>query len=298
MSKASTEHTQEQLQEAREAQAQSGKDIGDILVDQGRLSAVNLLKARAAVFGLKAVVNLFFQEQANDRLTLNGLGGDDVIDATSLEADGIQLTMNGGLGADVFLGSEGNDLVNGGDGNDLALMGAGDDAFVWNPGDDNDTLEGQAGFDAMVFNGANVAENVTISANGGRVIFFRDVASVTMDLNDMESVDFNALGGADTIVVNDLAGTDVAEINLNLAAAGGAGDGAADTVIINAANADDVILVVGDSGAVSVLGLPTQILYFLGSFALAGQVVTGVLIWWKPKRAGARVAARRQASAA
>lgn len=47
-----------------------------------------------------------------------------------------------------------------------------------------------------------------------------------------------------------------------------------------------------------VLGLPTQILYFLGSFALAGQVVTGVLIWWKPKRAGARVAARRQASAA
>ena len=32
---------------------------------------------------------------------------------------------------------------------DLALMGAGDDVFTWNPGDDNDTLEGQAGFDAM-----------------------------------------------------------------------------------------------------------------------------------------------------
>jgi len=47
-----------------------------------------------------------------------------------------------------------------------------------------------------------------------------------------------------------------------------------------------------------VLGLPTQILYFLGSLALAGQVVSGVLIWWKPKRAGARVAARRQTSAA
>jgi hypothetical protein len=43
-------------------------------------------------------VNIFFQEQANDRLTLNALGGDDVIDATSLEADGIQLTINGGLG--------------------------------------------------------------------------------------------------------------------------------------------------------------------------------------------------------
>ena len=149
------------------------------------------------VFGLQAAVNIFFQEQANDRLTLNGLGGDDVVNATSLEADGIQLTMNGGLGADMFLGSEGDDLINGGDGNDVALMGAGDDTFVWNPGDDNDTLEGQDGFDTMLFNGANVAENIDISANGGRVLFFRDIANVTMDLNDVEGIDFNALGGAD-----------------------------------------------------------------------------------------------------
>ena len=68
-----------------------------------------------------------------------------------------------------------------------------------------------------------------------------------MDLNDTESIDFNALGGADTIVVNDLAGTDVTEINLNLAAAGGGGDGAADTIVINATEGDDVVLVVGDS---------------------------------------------------
>ena len=121
------------------------------------------------VFGLQAAVNIFSPEQANDRLTLNGLGGDDVINATSLEADGIQLTMNGGLGDDIFIGSEGDDLINGGDGNDIALMGAGDDTFVWNPGDDNDTLEGQDGFDTMVFNGANVAENIKMFANGGRV---------------------------------------------------------------------------------------------------------------------------------
>ena len=57
-------------------------------------------------------------------------------------------------------------------------MGAGDDTFVWNPGDDNDTLEGQAGFDTMLFNGANVAENIDISANGGRVLFFRNIATV------------------------------------------------------------------------------------------------------------------------
>jgi Ca2+-binding RTX toxin-like protein len=208
-----------------------------------------------SVFGLSAKVNVFFQEQANDRLTLNGLGGDDVINAQSLEADGIRLTMNGGLGNDVFIGSEGDDLINGGDGNDVALMGAGDDVFVWNPGDDNDTLEGQAGFDEMVFNGANVSENINISANGGRVIFFRDIANVVMDLNDTEAITFNALGGADNIVVNDLSGTDVTEINLNLSE----GVAAADTVTVRGTNGDDVALVVGDAAGTSVFGLAAQV---------------------------------------
>ncbi len=229
--------------------ATQGADVFGVTGDSGGIH----------VFGLKAGVNIFFQEQANDRLTLNGLGGDDVMDATSLEADGIQLTMNGGLGNDVMLGSEGDDLFNGGDGNDVAFMGAGDDTFVWNPGDDNDTLEGQDGFDKMLFNGANVAEQITISANGERATFFRNVANVVMDLNGMELIDFKALGGADNIVVNDLSGTDVTEVNINLAGSNGLGDGAADTVTINATNGDDVVVVVGDNGSVSVFGLATQI---------------------------------------
>jgi hypothetical protein len=55
--------------------------------------------------------------------------------------------------------------------------------FHWSPGDRSDTLEGQDGIDTLLFNGANVTENVSISANGGRVLFFRDVASVTMDMD-------------------------------------------------------------------------------------------------------------------
>jgi hypothetical protein len=208
-----------------------------------------------SVFGLKAKVDVFFQEQANDRLTLNGLGGADNVDATSLQADGIQLTENGGLGADVLLGSAGDDLINGGDGNDQALMGAGDDTFAWNPGDDNDTLEGQAGTDTMLFNGANVAENIDVAAVGGRVRFFRDIAGVTMDLDDLERIDFRALGGADTIVVNDLSGTDLTEVNTDVAAVGGAGDAQPDSVIVNATNGDDVVSVTGSAGAVQAGGL-------------------------------------------
>jgi Ca2+-binding RTX toxin-like protein len=229
----------------------TGTEGADVFGAAGDAGGVN-------VFGLKAKVNVVFPEAANDRLTLNALGGDDVVDATSLKADGIQLTMDGGLGNDRLLGSEGNDLINGGDGDDVALMGAGDDTFVWNPGDDNDTLEGQAGADTMLFNGADVAENVDIAANGGRVRFFRNVANVTMDLNDVERIDFRALGGADTIVVNDVSGTDLTEVNTDLAAAGG-GDGAADSVIVNGTTGDDVIVVAGDASGVAVTGLAAQV---------------------------------------
>ena len=146
------------------------------------------------VTALHTQVDILSAEDANDRLVINGLGGRDVIDATNLAADVIQLTMNGGLGNDVFLGSQDDDLINGGDGNDVAFMAAGDDTFVWNPGDDNDIIEGQAGFDAMLFNGANVAENIGISANGGRALFTRDIANVIMDLNDTEFIDLQRAG--------------------------------------------------------------------------------------------------------
>jgi Ca2+-binding RTX toxin-like protein len=232
----------------------NGTNGADVFGAAGDAGGVN-------VFGLHTAVNIFFQEQANDRLTLNALGGDDVVDATSLEADGIQLTMNGGLGNDIFLGSEGDDLINGGDGADTAFMGAGDDTFVWNPGDDNDTLEGQDGFDRMLFNGANVAEQINTFANGGRVLFTRDIANVTMDLNDVEGIDFNARGGADTITVHDLSGTDVTEINLNLESSpgSGAGDAQPDTVIVQGTNGDDVALAVGDASGTSVFGLAAQV---------------------------------------
>jgi Ca2+-binding RTX toxin-like protein len=211
-----------------------------------------------STFGLHAQVIISFAEPAMDRLALNALGGDDVVDATSLEADAIGLTIYGGLGGDLLIGGEGDDLVDGEDGDDLALLGPGNDTFVWNPGDDNDTVEGQDGFDTMLFNGANANENVTVSANGGRVRFSRDVASVIMDLNDVEQIDFNALGGSDAMVINDLSGTDMIAVNLHLAALGGGGDAQPDTVIVNGTNGDDTLLVVGSAGEASVLGLAAQ----------------------------------------
>jgi Ca2+-binding RTX toxin-like protein len=207
------------------------------------------------VSGLHTAVNILSPEAANDRLVLNALAGDDTVNAASLQAGGIQLTENGGLGIDTLTGSGGSDLVNGGDGNDTVFMGDGDDTFIWNPGDDNDTLEGQAGFDTMQFNGANVAEQIGITANGSRVRFTRDIASVTMDVNDVEDIDFSALGGADRITVGDLSGTGATQVDLNL----GAGDGAADQVIVQGSGGDDVALVSGSGGSAAVTNLAAQV---------------------------------------
>lgn len=221
-----------------------------------RINVTRTITGSVVVSGLRTRVQVGTVEAANDRLTINGQGGDDVIDASALPANVLPLTINGGLGRDRLIGSQGNDRVNGGDGNDVALMGAGDDTFTWNPGDDDDVLEGQAGIDAMIFNGANISENVAISANGNRARFTRDVANVAMDLNDVERIDFNALGGADTITVNDLTGTDVRAVNLFLAPFGSpTGDGQADTVVVNGTGGVDEIFLTGDA---SVLGVDTS----------------------------------------
>ena len=145
----------------------------------------------------------------------------------------------------------------------MAFLGAGNDAFVWNPGDDNDTVEGQAGIDRLDFNGANIAENIDISANGGRVLFTRDVANVTMDLNDVEAILFRALGGADNIVINDSSGTDLSlgGVVVDLAGAIGSstGDGQVDTVTVNGSAGNETINInTGVDGRIQVVGSSRQ----------------------------------------
>src|SRR6266705_59820 len=160
---------------------------------------------------------------------------------------------------------DGNDAIDGNGGNDLARLGAGDDAFTWDPGDGSDTIDGRSGNDVMRFNGAAAAEQINLSANGSHLKFTRDVASITMDTVGVERVDFNALGGADAVTVNDLTGTDVNSVNVDLAGAlgGAAGDGAADRVIVNGTAGNDAIDVSGDANVVKVSGLAatTKILH-------------------------------------
>ena len=100
-----------------------------------------------------------------------------------------------------------------------------------------------------------------ISANGQRARFFRNIANITMDCDGVEVVKFNALGGADKITVNDLTGTDVKNVNLDLAspAASGQGDNIGDSVIINGTDNDDTITVSNNAAVITVQGLAATV---------------------------------------
>ncbi|MGA7487719.1 MAG: calcium-binding protein [Xanthobacteraceae bacterium] len=215
--------------------------------------------ASVVVNGLAAKVTLAGTEGALDSLTVNGLAGNDTINASTLKAGQVNLTINGGAGDDIIAGSQGDDLVIGGQGSDTARLGAGNDTFVWNPGDGSDTVDGQAGADTLLFNGANINENIDISANGGHARLARDVANITMDLDNIETIDLHTLGGADTITVSDLSKTDVGKVRIDLGATGGGGDGQADTIVLNATNGDDAITVTNNNGVVTVSGLAAEV---------------------------------------
>jgi Ca2+-binding RTX toxin-like protein len=204
----------------------------------------------------------------SEKLVLNARGGDDSFSGGTGLAALAAFTVDGGAGndtlfgtdgADTLVGGDGKDFVDGNAGSDSAQLGAGNDVFRWDPGDGSDVVEGQAGNDLLLFNGADINERVDLSARNGRLRFFRDVGGIIMDVNDTEAVQFNALGGADSVTVHDLRGTDVREVDLDLLASTGGGDGQTDGVIVEGSLGSDVVAVSGRAGGVSVNGLAATV---------------------------------------
>jgi Ca2+-binding RTX toxin-like protein len=206
-----------------------------------------------------------FGQQGDD--TLLGRGGADFLDGGDgndvLDGGTGDDRLNGGAGNDVVSGGDGTDVVSGDQGDDVLNGGAGNDIFLWGPGDGNDLVEGQDGFDALQFDGTDDNEQIGLSASDGRLQVTRDVDNVTLDVHGVERINISPVGGADTITVNDLSGTDVAEVNIDLVGFDGGGDGQADTVIVNGTNQDDNIRVAQDTIAgdvdTSVVGLAARV---------------------------------------
>jgi hypothetical protein len=245
---------------------------GDVVTVNGTSAADLMQILPSSVSGYARVVASGFTAPIDVTgaltLSVNGLDGPDTITASGgLATLGIPLIFDGGDGDDTIVGSNGNDtiiggpgndMVSGGQGSDLVFLGDGDDTFTWNPGDASDTIDGQAGNNTLVFNGSNASENISLSANGSRFRLTRDVAAITLDANGMQTVNVRALGGTDNVVVNDLAGTAVAQVNIDLGASGGTGDAQVDTVTINGTESSDTINITASAGAIGITGLAAQ----------------------------------------
>ncbi len=182
---------------------------------------------------------------ADERLTVDGGSGDD--------------TLDGGDGAEVFQGGSGRDAVDGNRGGDTGVLGSGEDSFRWDPGDGSDVVEGGSGTDTLDFNGAGGDERMSLSPNGERSLFLRDPGTIRMDMDGVERLDLTTLGGADTMTVDDMTGTDFREADVDLSAPTGGGDGIADTVTVNGTDRADRIAVSADGDAVDVTGLRTAV---------------------------------------
>jgi len=196
-----------------------------------------------------------FMRAGDDQFRVDQVNGAFADEALTIYGGSGRDTMNGGDGIEVFYGGSGSDSVDGNKANDIAYMGSGADSFTWDPGDGSDIVEGQSGIDTLDFNGAGIAlENMFLTPNGSRALFHRDQANINMDMDDVERLDLDALGGVDTIRIDDMSGTDFRRADVDL----GDADGAVDVLTVNGTADDDRVSVLADAGRVTVNGLRTQ----------------------------------------
>ena len=207
---------------------------------------------------------------AVETIDVNALGGADTFSAVGGLAALAAFDVDGGDGSDTLLGTNGmdvlragsgDDFVDGNQGSDAAFLGGGDDTLRWEPGDGSDTWAGEGGSDLLEFFGANIAEIIDISANGNRLRFTRNVANVLMDGSGTERVLWHAFGGADMVVVHNLAATAVTRVDIDLEFPLGSavGDGAADVVVVEGTSGANTIGVSTTAGRVNVTGLSARV---------------------------------------
>jgi hypothetical protein len=176
--------------------------------------------------------------------------GNDVVDG----GNGDDFLL-GGAGTDQLVGGNGADVVNGGVGTDVEVLGNGDDTAAWNPGEGNDTIVGGLGGDTLAFNGSDADERMSLSANGQSAVFLRSAGNIRMDLDGVERLDLATFGGADTVTIGDLTGTDVSTADIDLAATTGAPDARDDIVEVTGSGLADTVDVAGNGNTVEVTGL-------------------------------------------
>ncbi len=234
-------------------QGTDAQDIIDIR-PSGGLLLVDRLAARIQVENAGA---------SDDRLTVFGRGGLDLVDASNDAGTMIALTLDGGPGGDVIDGSDAadtllggpdGDVITGGKGSDTADMGDGNDFFIRGRVDGHDRVEGGAGIDQITAFGTAEDESIDIQGLLARTrVLFGFVGEA--DMGGVERVSVNPQAGTDFVTVRDLSGTATDTVNLQL----NTPDLRTDTVTVTGTHGNDAIKAATTADTHVVSGLPATV---------------------------------------
>jgi len=141
-------------------------------------------------------------------------------------------TLVGGAGADQLFGDGGNDTLVGGTSGDQISGNDGNDLLVWNNGDGSDSMDGGAGTDTVQVNGSPTGDDQYLiqvnPADPTRLRFDRtNLGLFNLNIGSTEILDFNPLGGNDTVTVDFAGGNPIPTGGLNFA-----GDTGSDRLVL------------------------------------------------------------------
>jgi Ca2+-binding RTX toxin-like protein len=204
----------------------------------------------------------------NDRIRIDNRNGSFTkAKPTRLNGGSGNDTLIGGDGSETLIGGDGNDVVDGNGGADQVSLGNGNDTLDWDAGDGSDVVRGAAGVDTLVVTGSATDEFLGFTTRFGRVTFTRalrdpfDAGNASVDLDGIDAIRVRPRGGDDEVHVGDLTGSDVASVDVDLAAAPGGSftDAQADTVAVIGTVGNDTITVAAGTNDVEVRGLAAAV---------------------------------------
>ena len=180
----------------------------------------------------------------NDTLRANGGPGDHA----EMYAGAGHDTLYGGLGDDQFYAGKGTATMYGNDGND---------SFTWSVGDGPVTVDGGSGRNVLEVNGSDASDAITAGADGAGGL--RVVADgVTVSASNIYEINLDGGKGADVVTVNDLTGSGVAVVGVNLNTEVGSPDGALDTLNLYGSSRDENVTIGEATGSGTINGNPVS----------------------------------------
>ena len=203
--------------------------------------------------------------------TISSGGGNDILTATGDGTNYIQ----GGDGNDVITDGNGSaSELEGEDGDDTIIANGGDDNIVYGAGEGHDLIDGGSGTDQLTVDGTNQGGSWTLSAlSNGDAILVQNTADAAhqndnnADLKNVEHILFATAGdgdenvkpNSDHITVDDMTGTAVNLVTIDLAGKNpNASDGQVDTINLMA-NASEKVTVSLVHGELVITGLAAKV---------------------------------------